>query len=1486
MKLQKTISKLIASIVLLIVVLIPITKIEAKKETKVGNNSIGEKVENSAMETNKEKFNLALRKTIKSIKDKEGNNKDIVNENKQSATRNITIKKDSNGIEYKHRKDPILVETGDIIIYEITIYNEGKQKGYATKIVDQLPGTATTGLRLLTTNDVTSTKGNVYSVEYGTTTNTVVFTLKSENPKEIPAYEETALSRETITLECQVMADINTKQSTILTNIAYILEKYNSETNEVIEKEIIPSYQNEQDVKQDGITYGEDIGYMGNIGYIRNIENIGDIENKIDLTQNNIYYKGQESDDDFEKLIILPKEFDLSLRQVITEVDGKDTEEERKITIEGLEQLEAGEVMTAQYNHIKTPVVVKKGSVVTYNINIYNEASLDGIATIIEVQLPTGLKLDLNSLYTQLIDMKTQYYTITSKQNKYMVNYDEEKSHITFTLDETVKTENIEAFSKRETLEFDTLEFECIVEYVADEKSNIYLTSIASISEEKKSDGTRITNQKGEDRDSEPYTKPNYTSNQLNTLNYIGYTGNEQNSSELGQKNTYYKGEQDDNDFEKLVILPQAFDLKLVKYVDEINGESAGQRIIKVDTSKLSTEENGRKITTAEYEMEKNPISVKALDLVKYTYRVYNEGDIDGYAIEISEEIPQGLEALMIGKDIENGIIVYSWDGVNLADITDQIKETEMYEEIIETNSIWGYSADTAIIKTTALKDDIIKAYGMEENQNYADQENNIDYKEVSVIFRVKENINLINEPIRSESAITASKAVDEDGEDIINAKGNPIQDRDSKTTEWSKLDSGKDYNEDKWEIYREDDEDYENIIVREFDLSLRKQITKITRNGKDIQYTDRYAKLDTEALSRIEQMKIEKQMLEELEKQYAENTNDTEKVNNILSTNNTEENNEQEINNAEAENTTEHQEETEEKTIYTYYDVYSNKPKVRTGDIITYSIRVYNEGEISAYASLITETLPSGLELMPYTEGDGSINDKYGWKLSEGTTNIYETDYLSYKNDEHKGEEDSSIIKGHEGSTEANYKEVEIQCRVKENAIKEDSLLSVSQIAEDSDEKGNPVKDKDSNTGKEDDEQSWKQEDDLDIEILELEEFDLALKINYDRGTDEAIFLENEELQEVHTEDVVVYTIRVYNKGEVDGYAKEITDKIPEYLEFLPDNELNKEFEWIMYDKRGRMTGNPDKAVEVKTNYLAKGEGVEKEQEESNNNHASNIIEAGKEENGTDYKEVKIAFKVADPKLSGYVIENVAQISEMTDEDGNSIKDKDSISNNEEQVKNEEDTTKIQVKYFDLALSKYIEQIVITEDNNKQIIETGNVGNKDDIIPKVEIDKNKMSETVIKFVYKIKVTNQGDIAGYAKKITDYIPEGLEFKTEDNPRWIDEGNGVISTKTLEAVLLQPQQTEEVAIVLTWKNQENNLGEKINIAEITEDYNDQEVPDRNSTPGNNEKNENDMDTSKVILSIKTGGVNHVYINLTLILCLIILVGIVLIKIFIL
>ena len=150
-----------------------------------------------------------------------------------------------------------------------------------------------------------------------------------------------------------------------------------------------------------------------------------------------------------------------------------------------------------------------------------------------------------------------------------------------------------------------------------------------------------------------------------------------------------------------------------------------------------------------------------------------------------------------------------------------------------------------------------------------------------------------------------------------------------------------------------------------------------------------------------------------------------------------------------------------------------------------------------------------------------------------------------------------------------------------------------------------------------------------------------------------------------------------------------------------------------------------------------------------------------------------------------------------------------------------------------------------------------------------------------MKFRYSIKITNEGKIAGEATEISDYIPNGLKFVQEDNPDWREEDGKVVTNK-LAGTTLEPGESAEVEILLTWVNSESNMGVMINTAEISKDHNNYGTPDIDSTPNNKVPGEDDIDDAPVMLTIKTGSEIIAYASLMLGFIAIIAVGINIIK----
>ncbi|MFR2571586.1 MAG: SpaA isopeptide-forming pilin-related protein, partial [Clostridia bacterium] len=1277
-------------------------------EVKLSENTITITVPNE-----KKEFDLALRKYITKI-----NGTEVTN----SRVPSIDIAKLKAGTEttatYKHRKDPEMVETGATVTYKLTVYNEGEIAGRATKIVDQLP----TGLKYSKVN----TAG--YTASYDEGTNRLTLTKTGTNNLE--AFNGTDLKSETIEIECKVEA-IGANQ--ILTNVAWIAEEVDENGTTIITEK--------------GKDRDSEPGTTPTVNKDNMEKYKGNTSNKDDLTDSSYFYKGEQDDDDFEKLrvkqitgsynielekvdsknnvtklngaefswklpgsaetktgttangkitlgtvsitdtankdeitvtekkapegykklidsvtveitkgtsngsyvatgvnikaggttgtevklsentitITVPnekKEFDLALRKYITKINGTEVTNSRVPSID-IAKLKAGTETTATYKHRKDPEMVETGATVTYKLTVYNEGEIAGRATKIVDQLPTGLK------YSKV---NTAGYT---------ASYDEGTNRLTLT---KTGTNNLEAFNGTD-LKSETIEIECKVEAIG---ANQILTNVAWIAEEVDENGTTIITEKGKDRDSEPGTTPT-----VNKDNMEKYKGNTSNKDDLTDSSYFYKGEQDDDDFEKLRVkqitgsynielekvdsknnvtklngaefswkLPgsaetktgttangkitlgtvsitdtankdeitvtekkapegykklidsvtveitkgtsngsyvatgvniktggttgtevklsgntititvpneklKEFDLALRKYITKVN-EKEYNREPQVNISKLNkTDSEGNKITTAEYNHTKQPILVDTENIVVYTLRIYNEGELDGYANEITDYLPEELEF---------------------------VKDNE-----INKNYEWTVSEDGRTVKTGYLSKE--KEISDRNNLIKAFDGNTLQYKEVKIAVKVKSNT-IANKKLTNIAEIT--KEVDKDGNNVTDRDSQPSNVNLPNDTD---LPSYKDDEINKNYVPgQQDDDDFEKIQVRE-----------ITGNY---------------------QLKLEK----------IDSQNNTTKLDG-------------------AEFSWKLPGSTETKTGTTANG---------TIDLGTVNITdITNKDEIT-----ITET-----------------------KAPEGYKKLIDSLKIEITKEKLNGgfvAKDVSITSGGIDGTKVTI---------------EGNIITIT------------------------------------VPNEKLKEFDLALRKfitkvddkNYDRapkvdlsglktGTT-AIYNHTKQPITVNKNSKIVYTIRVYNESELDGYAQEVTDYLPEGLEYLPTDEINIQYEWnISSDNR-----------KVTTQYLSK---------EKETSQRQNKIKAF---DGTtlSYKDVQIACKVKDSVNAGVKLTNMAEITKDYNEDN--IHDKDSSTNNvnvpddkdlpsykDDEInkdyvpgqEDDDDFEKVVVKEFDLALRKFITKV------------------------------------------------------------------------------------------------------------------------------------------------------------------------------------------------
>lgn len=182
--------------------------------------------------------------------------------------------------------------------------------------------------------------------------------------------------------------------------------------------------------------------------------------------------------------------------------------------------------------------------------------------------------------------------------------------------------------------------------------------------------------------------------------------------------------------------------------------------------------------------------------------------------------------------------------------------------------------------------------------------------------------------------------------------------------------------------------------------------------------------------------------------------------------------------------------------------------------------------------------------------------------------------------------------------------------------------------------------------------------------------------------------------------------------------------------------------------------------------------------------------------------------------------------------------------------------------KKFDLKLDKTVASITVQNQTGTAKYEYNNK------LAKRDLTGRYLDNTTIVVEYKIAITNEGAIEGYAKKVVDYIPSNFKFNAELNRDWYILENGSVCSSSLANTKIQPGETKEITLLLTKSVKESDLTLITNTAEILEAYNDLGVADVDSTPGNKQSNEDDISTADILLTVRTGAQTVIFIGLTL------------------
>ena len=1308
-------------------------------------------------------LDLALRKSISAVNGNTVINSYNLTENrlpKVTGESALTALSTGNA-EYYHNKEAIEVNKNDEITYTIRVYNEGNENdycGYAKEITDYLPE----GLTFVKIDEssnsnwqTTSKEGDsVVKLNYtgsDTIFNNSLFEIYKRN---YSGNTDMTNMYQTVSIICKVndVTGYLTNRAEITTEVA--TDENGTVVEGVTDRDSTPGSLNENDTN------------------LKNYYNYYNVKYGINDTYEN-FYPGEENgkkedDTDFETVVIkAPETIDVSGTKTWNDEGNKDKTRPEKITIYLLAngtQVDAKEISEkdgwkysftglAKYddNNQEIKYTVDESEVEKYTkqvngydiVNTYTPPEtidVSGTKTWNDEGNKDKTRPEKITIYLLANGTQVDAKEISEKDGwKYsftgLAKYDDNKQEIKYTIDES----EVEKYTKQIN------GYDLINTYTTENPETVDVNGVKTWNDANNKDGIRpkairvklLAN--GEEKTSVITTEEQdwkYSFTELPKFddngNEIKYTVDEETVSGYTKKIDGYNITNTHTPTEKL-------DFSLRKFITEINSVAVNpSRAPQVDVTNLA---NGTS-TTATYNHPKDAKTVNTGDVVTYTIRVYNEGEVDGYVSLIKDEIPEGLQ--YITNDATN--TTYGWkmldaDGKETSDVSKAKYVTTDY------------------LSKEKSEDNLIAKFNKETKQ--------LSYKDVKVSFKV------VSE--------------DTTGKEIIN-HAQISKETDSNGKTGTDIDS----TPDKW-IDGEDDQDIEKVKLTYADLALRKFITKI--NNEEVN-PNRAPQVDVTNLA-----------------------NGT-------------------------------------STTATY-----NHPKNTVGvsrnDIVVYTLRIYNEGTRDAIAALVKDNIPAGLQFIPSDD----LNKKYNWKMldenNNETTKVSEakyvvTDYLS-----------NSVIKAYDSTTmdTLDFKDVEVAFKVIAEESTKNEITNYAQISKETDSNGNTIKDRDSTPDE------WIDgEDDQDIEKVKLTYADLALRkfitelnsseVNTNRapqvdvtnlvnGTSTtATYNHPKDPVEVRENDIVTYTLRIYNEGTKNVYASLVEDDIPERLEFIIDNEINKQYKWKILDENRNEVADISKAKYIVTDCLA-----------------NDLIKAFDPQTMStlDYRDVKVSFKVKAPTEKDGQIINYAQITKETDDSGKDVKDRDSTPGKWVDGEDDQDTEIIKLKYFDLALQKWVSKAIVIEDGKEKVTKTGHTADMNpEPVVKVDLKKSKVKNVVVKFEYQIRVENQGQIAGYAKEVSDYIPQGLKFVKDDNQNW-REVDGKIVTNQLENTLLQPGESTTISVILTWINDSNNLGLKTNIAEISEDADDNgnSITDIDSTPNNQVDGEDDQDNATVIITVRTG-----------------------------
>ena len=352
-------------------------------------------------------------------------------------------------------------------------------------------------------------------------------------------------------------------------------------------------------------------------------------------------------------------------------------------------------------------------------------------------------------------------------------------------------------------------------------------------------------------------------------------------------------------------------DVALRKFITKINEkelrneDGTFEREPKVDTSKLNDVVDGKVVKTADYNHTKQPVKVTVGDKVVYRLRIYNEGEVDTHITKVKDHLPEYLDC----NDNE-----WTYDEhTHTATSKDECKIVGVGGKLTDS--------DGSKVGTTNLKDVLIPAAEKKSDaETDSEDDYTLSYVDIEIECTVNAKINnresfgkkITNIAEIAEMTDRDNQPLKEDRDSVPDGKNNPNGGGEKvplDNTTGEELEKYKDQEIENQKQEHDNNDEWNYIPGQEDDDDFEKlyvgspdvALRKFITQIGDTPVTDRVPNVDSTKLNKG-------------------------------------------------------------NTTTADYNHTKQPKRVEIGDKITYTLRVYNEGDIDVYITEITDHLPPEL--------------------------------------------------------------------------------------------------------------------------------------------------------------------------------------------------------------------------------------------------------------------------------------------------------------------------------------------------------------------------------------------------------------------------------------------------------------------------------------------------------------------------------------------